>query len=504
MTSPLRPRLGHHRVVVIGAGFGGIGASIKLAEAGIEHVILEKADEVGGTWWANKYPGCRCDVPSHLYSFSFAPNPDWSDTYSLQPEIHEYLRKVATDYGVVDRVRFGTEVTAMQWDDGTKRWLIDTTAGSLSADAVISAHGFLSEPAVPHFTGIESFTGQVMHSAQWDPSYDVGGKRVGVVGTGASAVQIVPLVQKQAKQLYVFQRTAAWILPHRGRPIRAWERALYRRLPPVQRLVRQLVYLRNEFLILPALLQGKRLDLIRKMAYDHLEAQVPDPELRARLTPTFAPGCKRLTPTNDYLPAIAAPNTELVTDGIKELRGDEIVTADGVARKLDVLILATGFRVTDNTFPARITGRAGRTLREVWDDDSMGGYNGTTFAGFPNLFMLAGPNTGIGHTSLVYMIEAQLPYVVGALRHMTDRGVVALDVRPDVQAAYNEMLQRKLRMSVWNTGGCSSWYLDKLGRNSTIWPDYTFNFAKRLKRFDVESYYQEVAPTQAPADLVYG
>jgi len=211
-----------------------------------------------------------------------------------------------------------------------------------------------------------------------------------------------------------------------------------------------------------------------------------------------------LTPTNDYLPAIAAPNTELVTDGIQRLHGDEIITVDGVARKLDVLILATGFRVTDNTFPARIVGRDGRTMREVWDDDSMGGYNGTTFAGFPNLFMLAGPNTGIGHTSLVYMIEAQLPYIVGALRHLRDHGVAALDVRPDVQAAYNEMIQRKLRLSVWNTGGCTSWYLDKFGRNSTIWPDYTFNFAKRLKRFDVESYYQEVAPTEAPAELVYG
>jgi cation diffusion facilitator CzcD-associated flavoprotein CzcO len=496
--------LGHHRVVIIGAGFGGIGASIRLAEAGIEHVIVEKADEVGGTWWANRYPGCRCDVPSHLYSFSFALNPDWSDTYSLQPEIHRYLRKVADDYGVTQRVHLGTEVTAARWDDEAKRWLIETNAGSMSAGALISAHGFLSEPAIPHFAGIESFTGQVMHSAQWDPSYDVNGKRVGVIGTGASAVQIVPLVQKEAKQLYVFQRTPAWILPHRGRPIRAWERALYRRVPAIQRLVRQLVYLRNELLILPALLHGKRLDLIRKMALDHLEAQIPDPELRAKLTPTFAPGCKRLTPTNDYLPALAAPNTELVTDGINELRGDEIVTTDGVARQLDVLILATGFRVTDNTFPARIVGRAGRTLREVWDDDSMGGYNGTTFAGFPNLFMLAGPNTGIGHTSLVYMIEAQLPYIVGAIKHLQDNHVAALDVRPDVQAAYNEMIQRKLRLSVWNTGGCSSWYLDKLGRNSTIWPDYTFNFAKRLKRFDVESYYQEVSPTQAPAQLVYG
>jgi cation diffusion facilitator CzcD-associated flavoprotein CzcO len=496
--------LGHHGVVVIGAGFGGIGASIKLAEAGIEHLILEKADEVGGTWWANKYPGCRCDVPSHLYSFSFALNPDWSDTYSLQPEIHRYLRKIADDFGVVDRIRFNTEVTSAQWDDATKRWLIETTAGPLSADVVISAHGFLSEPAVPHFDGIESFTGQVMHSAQWDPSYDVSGKRVGVIGTGASAVQIVPRVQPDAKQLYVFQRSAAWILPHRGRPIRAWERALYRRVPAAQRLVRQLVYLRNEFLILPALLKSKRLDLIRKMALDHLHAQVPDPELRARLTPTFAPGCKRLTPTNDYLPAIAAANTELVTDGITELRGDEIVTADGVARKLDVLILATGFRVTDNSFPARITGRDGRTMREVWDDDSMGGYNGTTFAGFPNFFMLAGPNTGIGHTSLVYMIEAQLPYILGALRHMRERGVVSLDVRRDVQAAYNEMIQRKLRLSAARVGTSTSAVATRRSGRTTRSTSPAGSSASTSSPTTRRSRRRGRGPCSSTADQVYG
>jgi cyclohexanone monooxygenase len=235
------------------------------------------------------------------------------------------------------------------------------------------------------------------------------------------------------------------------------------------------------------------------MALDHLEKQVPDPELRQRLTPTFEPGCKRLTPTNEYLPAIASPRTELVTDGIEEVTPTGIRTSDGTVRELDVIVLATGFRVTDNTFPSAITGRDGRTLREVWDAGSMGGYNGTTFAGFPNLFMLAGPNTGIGHTSLVYMIEAQFPYIIQALELMEERGIAALDVRPDVQEAFNEELQRKLLPSVWLTGGCSSWYLDKLGRNSTIWPDFTFKFARRLRRFDLENYYQELQPVRVPA-----
>jgi cation diffusion facilitator CzcD-associated flavoprotein CzcO len=481
--------------VIIGAGFGGIGASIKLAEQGIEHVILEKLDDVGGTWLANQYPGCRCDVPSHLYSFSFALNPEWSDSYSLQPEIWRYLKKVAVDHGVVERVRFGCKVDAARWDDEAKQWRLETSAGSMTTDVLIAAHGFLSEPSIPHFEGIETFAGQVMHSAEWDPSYDVTGKRVGVIGTGASAVQIVPEIHKQATSLSVFQRTAAWILPHRGRTIRPWEHELYRRVPAVQRAVRGFHYWSSEFLAVPALMKPAGGKLLKKLAVKHLETQVPDPELRAKLIPSFKPGCKRLTPSNEYLPAIASPMTTLVTSGIDRMVPEGIVTADGVTHQLDVIILATGFRVTDNTFPELVIGRDGRTMRQTWDEDGLGAYNGTTFAGFPNFFMLAGPNTGIGHTSLVYMIEAQLPYVLDALRLMKERGIASIDVRPDVQASYNELLQRKLSPTVWNTGGCKSWYLDKNGFNTTIWPDYTFKFARRLERFDVESYYQELTPT---------
>ena len=495
--------MNHHRVVVIGAGFGGIATSIKLAERGIEHVILEKLDDVGGTWLSNQYPGCRCDVPSHLYSFSFALNPDWSDSFSLQPEIWRYLRKVAEEHNVIERVRFGCKVDAATWDDDAKRWRLETSEGTITCDVVVTAHGFLSEPAVPYFEGIETFRGEVMHSAMWDPSYDVTGKRVAVIGTGASAVQIVPRVHETAEHLSVFQRTAAWILPHRGRPIHDWERALYRRVPRVQRFVRGWHYWSAEFIIATRLIKNPaRTAFIRKMALKQLDEQVPDPELRAKLTPTFLPGCKRLTPSNEYLPAIASKKTTLVTSGIERMVPEGIVTKDGVTHEVDVIILATGFRVTDNTFPELVTGRDGRTMRETWDDGGMGAYNGTTFAGFPNLFMLAGPNTGIGHTSLVYMIEAQLPYVMQALELMGERDIEVLEVRPDVQAAYNEMIQRKLATTVWNTGGCTSWYLDKHGRNTTIWPDFTFKFAQRLKRFDIESYYQQLRPTARRAELI--
>jgi cation diffusion facilitator CzcD-associated flavoprotein CzcO len=487
----------HHDVVIIGAGFGGIGASIKLAEQGIEHVLLEKADDVGGTWWANRYPGCRCDVPSHLYSFSFAPNPDWSDSYSLQPEIWRYLRRVAEDHGVVDRITFGCKVESASWDDAAKHWVLETSDGTMTGDVLIAAHGFLSEPSIPHFEGIETFSGQVMHSAEWDPSYDVAGKRVAVIGTGASAVQIVPRVHADAEHLHVFQRTPAWILPHRGRTIHAWEKALYRRVPATQRLVRAWHYWSAELVIVPPLIKNPvRTKFIRNMATKHLDEQVPDPQLRAKLTPTFVPGCKRLTPSNDYLPAIASPRTTLVTSGIERMEPTGIRTKDGVLHEVDVIILATGFRVTDNSFADRLHGRDGRALRQTWDEVGMCAYNGTTFTGFPNLFMLAGPNTGIGHTSLLYMIEAQLGYLADALRLMRQRRIRTVEVRSDVEVAYNEEVQRKLQPTVWNTGGCVSWYLDKNGRNPTIWPDYTFKFARRLKAFDLDSYYQELQPAE--------
>jgi cation diffusion facilitator CzcD-associated flavoprotein CzcO len=485
----------HHEVVVIGAGFGGIGASIKLAEQGIEHVILEKADDVGGTWWANRYPGCRCDVPSHLYSFSFAPNPDWSDSYSLQPEIWRYLRRVAEEHGVISRVRFGCKVESAAWDDDGKRWVLETSEGTITGNVLVAAHGFLSEPAIPHFEGIVAYGGQLMHSAEWDPAYDVRGKRVAVIGTGASAVQIIPRVHEDAEHLFVFQRTPAWILPHRGRTVREWEKALYRRVPASQRLVRAWHYWSAEFLIVPPLIKNPvRTKLIRNMAVKHLEEQVPDRELRAKLTPTFVPGCKRLTPSNEYLPAIASSRTTLVTSGIDKFEPTGIRTVDGVLHEVDVAILATGFRVTDNTFADLLRGRDGRTLRQVWDSVGMAAYNGTTFTGFPNLFMLAGPNTGIGHTSLLYMIEAQLGYLTDALRRMREQRIRTVEVRREVEVAYNEEVQRKLQPTVWNTGGCVSWYLDKNGRNPTIWPDYTFKFAQRLKQFDLDSYYQELEP----------
>jgi cation diffusion facilitator CzcD-associated flavoprotein CzcO len=478
----------HVRVLVIGAGFAGLGTSIALQREGIDHVVLERADDLGGTWRDNRYPGCKCDVPSHLYSFSFALNPDWSSTYSSQAEIWDYLRRCAQGFGVLPRIRFGVEVREACWDERAQRWEVETSAGRWTADVVVAATGGLSVPAVPDLPGLHRFRGTVFHSAAWDDGHPLDGERVAVVGTGASAVQIVPRIQPRAGRLLVFQRTPGWVLPHGDRPIRGWERALYRRLPVLQRLVRAGVYWSRELLVLGLCRNPRWTEPVRRLATRHLERQVPDPGLRARLTPTFAPGCKRLLLSSDYYPALSAGNVEVITDPIHEVGERSIRTLTGGEHIVDTIILATGFRVTDNPTFERLRGHAGRSLADAWRDGGMQAYMGTTVSGFPNLFLVTGPNTGIGHTSLVVMIEAQIRYVLGALRTMAERGLVEIEVRPDAQHAYNQELQRRMRRTVWNAGGCASWYLDTRGRNTTLWPDFTWRFRRRTRRFDPSAY----------------
>jgi cation diffusion facilitator CzcD-associated flavoprotein CzcO len=476
----------HHRVIVVGAGFAGMGASIALARAGVEHVVLERAADVGGTWRDNTYPGCRCDVPSHLYSFSFALNPGWSETYSPQPEIQAYLRRTAQDHGVVERTRFDHTVRDAAWDAAAARWRLDTNHGELTCDVLLLGNGPLAEPALPDIPGLESFAGQVFHSARWPDGVDLTGRSVAVIGTGASAIQFVPRIQPQVEHLTVFQRTPGWILPHRNRVITDRERWLYRRAPGVQRVVRGFVYWTRELTARGFI--RNRMALVEKLARKHLESQVADPELRAKLTPTYNPGCKRLLPSNDWYPALQRPNVDLVTEKIVEIRPDAVVTADGEAHAADTLILGTGFRVLDNPMFEHVRDAEGRSLVDHWQATGARAYLGTTIDGFPNLFVLAGPNTGIGHTSLLVMIEAQLDYVLGAIRHLEATGARSLDLRPTAMRRWTHEVQRKSSSTVWSSGGCASWYLDAEGRNGSIWPDYTYKFVRRTKRFDAESY----------------
>ncbi|HEX2072846.1 MAG TPA: NAD(P)/FAD-dependent oxidoreductase [Geodermatophilus sp.] len=476
------------RVAIIGSGFAGLGMAITLRRRGErDFVVLERADDVGGTWRDNHYPGAACDVQSHLYSFSFAPNPDWPRSYSEQPEIQAYLQATADRYGVREHCVFGAEVTAARWADATRRWHITTTAGEFRARVLVSAAGALADPTYPDIPGLRSFAGTVMHSARWDDEHDLTGERVAVIGTGASAIQIVPAVQPRVASIAVYQRTPPWIVPRTDRPVRAWQRRLYRYLPWLQRAVRGLLYVLRELLVVGMAKNRRFLKPVGKLARAHLHRQVRDPRLRAALTPDYTIGCKRILISNDYYPAVAAPNAELVTAGIAEIRPHSIVTRDGVERPTDTIVLATGFHVTDLPIAERIAGRDGRTLAQVWED-GMASNRSTTVAGFPNLFLLVGPNVGVGHTSMVYMIESQLAYVDDALRTMDAEGLEVLETTPQAQEAYRTLIARKSRGTVWLAGGCASWYLDGHGHNTTLWPDFTFRFRKLTRRLDRENY----------------
>ncbi len=476
------------RVAIIGAGFAGLGMAIRLKQEGIhDFVVLERADDLGGTWRDNSYPGCACDVPSHLYSFSFAPNPNWSHIFARQEEILAYLRDCAQRFGVIPHIRYGHEVNGVQWDDGADRWRIQTSAGSLSARALVAAAGPLSQPSIPKLPGLERFAGESFHSAQWDHDLDLTGKRVAVIGTGASAIQFVPRIQPKVEQLYVFQRTPPWVLGRPEHRITDAEKRLLRRVPAIQRALRTAIYWGAEGGILGLAYDPRLVKPVESLARRHIKAQVADPELRAKLTPDYRLGCKRILGSDDYYPALTQPNAEVVTDPITRVRKGAIVTDDGAVREVDTIIFGTGFHVTDNPMMAMVHGRDGRSLADVWRG-SPEAYLGMTVPGFPNGFLIVGPNTGLGNNSIVFMIEAQVRYVLGALKAMEEHGLAAIDVLPEVHRAFQDEVQTRMPGSVWTDGGCRSWYLDENGRNSTLWPDFTWRYALRTRRFDLSEY----------------
>jgi cation diffusion facilitator CzcD-associated flavoprotein CzcO len=478
---------GHHRVVIVGAGFAGIGAAIRLKQRGIHDlVLLERAEDVGGTWQANTYPGCQCDIPSHLYSYSFALNPDWSRTYSLQPEIWAYLRRVAREHDVERHLRLGCEVRAARWEQSSQRWLLETADSEIRGDLLIVGVGQLAEPKLPQIEGIERFAGTMMHSARWESARSLAGKRVAVVGTGASGIQIVPRIQPEVQRLLVFQRTPAWVLPHRDRPISMLERRLYRAFPAAQRAARAFDYARQELLV-PFLMHPRLGSIPQRVALQNLRSQVPDAELRAKLTPPYRIGCKRILLSSEYLPTLQQPNVELVTDPVRAITEKGVLTADGREHELDTIIFATGFHVTEMPLGNWLHARDGRALQEHWQGSPQA-YLGTTVAGCPNMFVLVGPNTGLGHNSIVFMIESQLRYVMGCIGHMERTCAATFEVREQVQREFNEEIQRHLAGSVWNTGGCASWYIDVNGKNTVIWPGSTWPYRQRLRRFDPEHY----------------
>ncbi|HET9918602.1 MAG TPA: NAD(P)/FAD-dependent oxidoreductase [Ktedonobacteraceae bacterium] len=486
----------HVHIAILGTGFSGLGMAIRLKQQGEEDfVVLEKSMDIGGTWRDNTYPGCACDIPSHLYSFSFALNPYWSRAYSSQREIWNYLRRCAKRFGILPHIQWNSELQQAGWNESDQCWHITTSQGQLTADILILGNGPLSEPSLPSIPGIEGFEGVLFHSAQWRHDYDLTGKRVAVIGTGASAVQFVPHIQPQVDHLSLFLRTPPWILPRLDHQIPSWQRALYRILPITQRLVRGRIYLRNELIALALVHRPAMLEDPMRIARRYLEKQIADPALRAKLTPQYVMGCKRILLSDDFYPALTKPNVEVVSDRIREVRVHSIVTEDGNVYEVDVIICGTGFHVTDTSFAHAIHGRGGQSLAERWQAGPQA-YLGTTVSGFPNLFLLIGPNTGLGHNSMVYMVESQLSYILDALRLMDKRHLRAMEVKAEDQEAFNAEMQRRLIGTVW-LSGCASWYLDAHGRNTTIWPGFTFEFRHRTRRFDARHY--EMIPQRASA-----
>ncbi|HSK96876.1 MAG TPA: NAD(P)/FAD-dependent oxidoreductase, partial [Euzebyales bacterium] len=427
-----------------------------------------------------------CDVPSHLYSYSFAPNPSWSDTFSGQAEIWDYLRACVTRYGLASRLRLGHAVHDAAWDDDTQRWRLTTSRGDYRARVLIGATGPLSDPAIPAIEGLDRFDGTTFHSARWRHDHDLTGRRVAVIGTGASAAQFVPEIQPRVASLTLFQRTAAWVLPRRTRRITRFERAMYRHFPGAQRLTRTALYWGRESWAV-GFLHPRINRFGQRLALRHLRRQVPDRDLRAKLTPSYVMGCKRVLLSNDYWLALTRDNVDVVTEKIQRVEPSGIVTTDGVMHAVDTIIFATGFHATDPPIMRLVRGRGGRTLAEAWTP-TMRAHLGTTVSGFPNLFLLLGPNTGLGHSSVVLMIEAQLRQVIGALRHLRSTGAATIEPTMAAQRRHTTNVDDAMKGTVWTSGGCASWYLDATGRNSTLWPGYVTGFRLRLTRFRASDY----------------
>ncbi len=475
-------------ILIVGSGFAGLGMGIRLKQAGMnDFTILEQASDLGGTWRDNRYPGAACDVESHLYSFSFEQNPRWTRMFAPQQEILDYLEHCADKYGLRPHLRFNTSVVGATFSESNGLWEVRCSDGSTRrARVVIAACGGLSRPSTPDIPGLNRFAGPVFHSARWDHTCDLTGKTVAIIGTGASAIQIVPAIASDVAKLHVFQRTPPWILPKADRDLTSGEQKRFERLPVLQRLARLAQYWRHELIALGFVVNPKLLKLASRLALRYLKESVPDAALRAKLTPTYTMGCKRVLLSNDYYPALQRENVELVTSGIEEIRAHSIVTSDGVERPIDALVLATGFYAAEAVAPFDVKGRAGQELNEAWRDGPEA-YLGTAVAGFPNMFLLVGPNTGLGHSSMVFMIESQLEYVMGCLHHLREQHLHSIEVKAEAQARYNTELQERLPRTVWATG-CSSWYQTRTGRNTTLWPGFTFEYRFRTRRFDPADY----------------
>ncbi len=484
-------------IVIIGAGFAGIGMGIRLKLAGItDFVIVEKSAGIGGTWYDNHYPGAACDIESHLYSFSFEPNPRWSRSFAPQPEILEYLERCVDKYGLRSHIRCNVEIVRATYDDAAARWRLETqhkgtACEPLGARFVIAGTGGLSRPSLPDIAGLDQYQGPMFHTARWDHDVPLDGKTVSIIGTGASAIQVIPQIAPRVGKLKVFQRTAPWIMPKRDRALAPSEQSLFAKLPVAQKLARAGQYLLHEATAYGFVKNPKVLALGAKLARAYLDKSVRDLELRRKLTPSYAMGCKRILLANDYYPALCRPNVELITQSIRGIEPTGVRTTEGTLHKSDAIILATGFYAAEMCTPFEVHGRNGASLADRWAQGAEA-YLGMAVSGFPNLFMIVGPNTGLGHSSMIFMIESQIAYILDCIQKMERDQLRSVEVKADAQARYNAELQSRFPQTVWATG-CQSWYLAKGGRNTTLWPGWTWEFRSRTRRWNPTEYALEAS-----------
>ena len=479
-----------YQVGIIGAGFGGLVAALKLKNSGrSSFVIFERASEIGGTWRDNTYPGCACDVPSHLYSIASKPNPDWNYKFSKQPEILNYLKKVVENNDLTSHIRLNSDIVEIKFMEFQGLWQItDRTGNQTTVKFIISSTGSLNRPVIPKFEGLETFKGAKFHSSQWDKTCDIKGKRVAVIGTGASAIQIVPTIAPDVAQLMVFQRTPAWITPRRDRKTLRFEKALYRIAPATLKFMREGFYWINEFLG-KAFVGNQNIYKISKfVSLQKLKSEVHDAETRRKLTPQYNLGCKRVLVSDDYYPAFNRSNVNLITDNIEKITENSIITKDGQAHEVDIIVFATGFEAADLILYTKILGINGTNLIDEWAKTGAEAFHGTTVAGYPNLALLLGPNTGLGHNSVIHIMESQMNYVMDYLNILEKNGDNAyLDVKPTVQKLHNESVQNQFEGTVW-ASGCKSWYMNKNGRNTTLYPRLTVQFRKETQKVNLEDY----------------
>lgn len=481
------------RVIVVGAGFSGLCMAAQLRREGEDSfLVLEKSAGVGGTWRDSIYPGCTSDIPSHLYSLSFVPKTDWSRLYPSQPELAGYLNEIVEKYDLRSNIRLNTKMESAAWDEARSLWIVRTGDGSeISAAVLVLAIGVLHVPALPRLNGIEKFEGVAFHSSEWRDGCQLSGKKVAVIGTGASAVQFVPEIAGQVDKLVIYQRNAPWVFPKHDRPIGALEKSLLRRVPGFRLGFRFLIYLFQESLAQGLNGNMRKIELGEKLAREFLERQIADPKMRERLTPNYRLGCKRILISNDYYSALVRENVELVTEPIREIKSDRIIAMDGTEHPADVIIFGTGFQAVETFRKLAIRGRDGVSLGVKWKDE-IRSYYGLCVNGFPNFFMLLGPNTVAGNNSAIYMIEAQVEYVLRCLLQMRRRSLASIDVKSEVQNKFYHQLQERLGRTLWQVGGCRSWYQDQERRNCVLWPGFTFTYRWRTRRsglsdFDVRS-----------------